>query len=368
MKKLISLFTVLFAILVMVSCSTKFKVAAPYKTVTVVYGFLDMADTAHYIRVQKAFLDDNKNALTMAQNPDSNFSSNISVRIERYHFDFLNKYSDTIHLTRVDLNKEGYPKQAGVFFNAPNYAYKFTAPLDESYVYRIKVTNFATGEVDSADAPIINDVNTASFNVPFIDDTSLRSGIPFTTTIGNNAYVDINATYTPVIGYDYLGLTTPAAIGQMILRFNYVDSNATTHVSTAHSFDYNLGFAPVLVTPTPGIDYHLSNLSLYNAIASGLGTAPANTYRLIDRILIMAYISTTDYSTYEQVSLTQGTGLTGNEIEPIYTNLKGPNVLGLYTSRGARSGLVSIDPETVDSLVAYPSLYNICKLRGTAYH
>src|ERR1700733_715755 len=129
MQKPIFLFFALLFLIAGTGCTTKFKIAAPYENITVIYGFLDMNDTAHYIRVQKAFLDNSKSALTMSQSPDSSFYANINVRINRIDVtDSL--LHDTIHLNRVDLNLEGYPKQPGVFFTAPNYAYKFKGLLD----------------------------------------------------------------------------------------------------------------------------------------------------------------------------------------------------------------------------------------------
>src|SRR5437764_4127391 len=45
------------------SCSEDFTVGAPYKAITVVYGIMDVGDTAHYIRIQKAYYDENMSAL-----------------------------------------------------------------------------------------------------------------------------------------------------------------------------------------------------------------------------------------------------------------------------------------------------------------
>src|ERR1700733_8021169 len=121
MKKIVFPAIALLALLFTASCSTKFKIAAPYKNITVVYGFLDEGDTAHYIRIQKAFLDQNKSAVTMSQTPDSSFYSNIDVIVKRINvLTTTGSPSDTIHLNRVDLDLEGYPKQAGTFFTSPN--------------------------------------------------------------------------------------------------------------------------------------------------------------------------------------------------------------------------------------------------------
>src|SRR5262249_40207264 len=139
MKKLLLPCIALVSLFLITSCSEKFKVAAPYKNITVIYGYLDRADTAHYIRIQKAFLDEDKSALTMAQTPDSSFYANLDVSIARVTYSGIKH--DVIHLNRVDLGSEGYPKPIGAFFNTPNYAYKFKDLLDQQYIYRLIVHN-----------------------------------------------------------------------------------------------------------------------------------------------------------------------------------------------------------------------------------
>ena len=368
MKRLAFLSFDIVAFILMDSCSTKFNVAAPYKNITVIYGFLDQADTAHYIRIQKAFLDNNKSALTMAQTPDSNYYASLNVKIERINlYSTLQGVHDTIHLNRVDLNLEGYPKQPGVFFNAPNYAYKFTDPLDAHYSYRIIVTNSATGEVDSAETPVIVDNDPTLFNIPFLDDSlSNRAGLSFAATpINTNDVLDLGCVYTnpPYGTFSFNGQSSPAAVAQMILRFNWVDSNYVTHALTGHYADDDLGLTGLV---NGSFDFTLNNVDIYGAIRSALGPAPANTARLMNRCTIFTYLGTYDYYTYEQVQKNQGTGLTGSEIEPIYTNVKGANVLGLFTSRGSRYGNISISSETIDSLIISPLLTDI-NIKGTSY-
>ena len=363
MKKLIFPFIVMASLLLSVGCSTKFNVAAPYKNITVVYAFLDRADTAHYIRIQKAFLDQNKSAISMAQTPDSNFYSSISVRIERYAFSGTGAWYDTIHLNRVDLGLEGYPKQSGTFFNAPNYAYKFTNTLDPNYIYRIKITNLVTGAVDSSDAPVLDDVSSA-FKVDVIDDSNLnRAGMDFSSSFQSKIF-EFVATYYPVSNFSFEGFSSPAYVSQAYIRFNWTDSNELTKAKTQHSYDFNAGF--LLFNNNNQADYKVHNIDLYSAIASGMGVAPANTARLIDRCNISLYISTYDYYLYQQTTANQGTGLTGSEIEPISTNIKGNDALGLYTSRGMHTGKLTITRTTIDSLKTNPMTQPM-NIVGTAY-
>jgi hypothetical protein len=360
MNKLLFSFLAVISLLFATGCTEKFDVAAPYKNITIVFGLLDQSDTAHYIRVQKAFLDQNKSAVSMAQAPDSNFYPNLNVRIERYNF--LGVYKDSIHLNRVDLNKEGYPKQPGAFFNAPNYAYKFTDLLDPNFIYRIKTTNLTTGETDSSDAPILEDKNTSNFYVYNIDDSSgVRLGLDFAKT-GQNDHLEIFGHYSPVNNFNFNGQNTPAAVAQLFIRFNWLDSNVTTHQKTRQSYDYNAGY----LTFNNGFSFKIDDITLYSALATALGIAPANTQRLIDRSDIFIYLGTQDFLNYQQNSLTQGTGLTGSEIEPIYTNIKGANALGLFTSRAMKTNKQTITLNTIDSLMLHP-LLQAANIKGTAY-
>ena len=371
MNKFIIPFIAVAALFTIGGCSTKFNTAAPYKNITVIYGFLDQSDTAHYIRIQKAFLDNNKSALVMATNPDSNYYASLNVRIERINYLTGGGVHDTIHLNRVNLDNEGYPKQQGIFFNSPNYAYKFTNFLDPNYTYRIVVTNPVTGEVDSAETPVIVDNDPYTFNVPQIDDSlTNRPGLDFFSVIISNLDVlDFSGSYTYPQGYSFNGQNSPVGVAEFIIRFNWADSNINTNTKTYHSADYDLGLQSLpyaTANPSDVFDYPINNVDMYGAVRSTLGTAPASTVRLLDSCQLFAYLSTPDYYTYEQLQLTQGTGLTGSQIEPIYTNVKGANVLGLFTSRGVRSGYIAIDTRTVDSLIVSP-ITSATNIRGTLY-
>src|SRR5690606_21255581 len=112
------------------SCSEDFEVTAPYKDVTLVYGLLNMQDTAHYIRIQKAFLDENKNAFDMARQADSSFYRESDLEVVMKEIANGAMVGAPIPLSRVDMNLEGYPKKEGVFFTAPNYGYKFKKGLN----------------------------------------------------------------------------------------------------------------------------------------------------------------------------------------------------------------------------------------------
>ncbi|MCD6011181.1 MAG: hypothetical protein K0Q79_1043 [Flavipsychrobacter sp.] len=366
LKRLILPLIAIFALL-SAGCSEKINVAAPYKDISVVYGLLDNWDTAHYIRVQKAFLDNNKSALDMAKTYDSSFYNNLSVIIKRFNFSY--KLVDTIHLNLVNLDNEGYPKQPGVFFTSPNYAYKFKGPLDPNYIYRLVITNLATGKTDSADAPILDDTQLSTFYVDALDST-LNPRLDFHSTASHKSY-SLSGYYKAAVGFNYKFYTengdsilqsNPAAIAQAIIRFNWVDSEITTGVMTPRFYDYDAGFVNVVNST---FEFEIKNTLLYGALATALKKAPTNVARLLDRCEIFVYMSTIDFLTYRNRSLVQGIGITGNEIQPIYTNIKGSSV-GLYTSKGWRGGKITMTSTTVDSVKQH-SMFAESNIKGTVY-
>jgi hypothetical protein len=351
MRKLIFPYIALAFIVLFTGCSTKFNIGAPYKNITVIYAYLDLNDTAHYIRIQKAFLDQSKSALSMSQTPDSSFYANLNVKIKRMDYTDTNLI-DTIHLNRVDLNNEGYPKQAGVFFNSPNYAYKFKNTLSPYYIYRIIVTNLTTGQIDSAEAPIIDDSNDGNFTSNyFFSDTGK---LEFSSTLPN-ANFDLFCEYTPTAGFAFESLTSPAVIAQTIFTFNWVDSDITNQKLTGHSCTFDAGYQTLNTNSNIiQIFYKIPNISFYSALSSGMGPAPTNQIRLLGKVNLSVYLGTQDFLNYQNNSLTQGIGLTGSEIEPVYTNVKGLDALGLFTSRGLQTGILNITDQTLDSLKISP--------------
>jgi len=130
-------FILAFFGLIILGCSNEFDLVADYKETPVVYGLLNPADTAQYIRVERTFIDKNTSANILAQNPDSLYYDDITVKVVR----LSNGVEYT--LNRVDGNQEGYVRDEGAFAQAPNYLYKImtediTLVEEEEYELRIE--------------------------------------------------------------------------------------------------------------------------------------------------------------------------------------------------------------------------------------
>ncbi len=117
MKKLIALACFACA-LWLASCSNDFEVAAPWKDIPVVYGLLNIDDAVHYIRVERAFLDPERDAFEIARIPDSIYYTNAVVKLLKVNT------GQEFTLGRVDGNLVGLPRDSGVFAESPNWLYR----------------------------------------------------------------------------------------------------------------------------------------------------------------------------------------------------------------------------------------------------
>ncbi|PHN02653.1 DUF4249 family protein [Flavilitoribacter nigricans] len=103
-------------------CTTDFEIEAGGRDIPVVYGFIDIRDTAHYLRIERAFLSGDSDAASVAQRIDSlYYDASVSVQLEKVNNGIV------YPLERVDGDQEGYPRQSGPFVTAPNILYKIDA-------------------------------------------------------------------------------------------------------------------------------------------------------------------------------------------------------------------------------------------------
>ncbi len=132
------LLTILLS-LIFISCDNELHLTENKKETSIVFGFLNPADTAQYIRVERAFVDESISALEIAQIPDSIYYENLDVKLVRL------ADNRVFQLEEVDGNTEGYIKEDGAFATAPNTVYKiltdsldFVADGEEIFELRIK--------------------------------------------------------------------------------------------------------------------------------------------------------------------------------------------------------------------------------------
>lgn len=335
MKKCLDLSTMKYScfilglFLLLQACSTDFKVGAPYKEVTVAYGLLSKSDTANYIKITKGFFDETISNLVVATKLDSLYFKDLSVTIEE-----LNNGSvvGTFTLPLVDVIQEGYIKQPGTFVDSPNYAYKFKHNLDPARTYRLKIKNNITGKEVEAETPIISDLsNQFSITNPF------------------TAFDKLNFS-DPIQSYTF-SWTSPAnaVFFDVVLRFYYQEKNTNTLV-----VEYKYKDLPLLknVLANGGnTSAQMKNIDFFRILNSELKQPASYISRYVDTPDLMIMGGGDVLKTYIDVNGAQG-GITYDQIKPNYTNFKGENILGLFSTRVTKYlRQIAFTPSTVDSII-----------------
>lgn len=330
------------------SCSEDFKVGAPYKLITVAYGLMNMDDTAHYIRIQKAYYDENASAIDLVANAsDSLFyaPNTITVTLREVTSGIITANEV---LQRVDLNAEGYRKDSGVFYSKPNYAYKTKRALnpDPAIRYRLVLENAVSGEKDSAETPVV----ASNFVVYDFNQTAV---ISFPAVRDNN-----NFTIT-------VKVPPSAQFFEGIITFHWVDKSAAG-VQTDHSADWKFASAP-RIEGKDALVLTVSQRAFYSFLREAIGAAPSGVTRFLDSSDVTVWAGSPEFYTFQQINGAQG-GLTADQIKPIYTNWKGQNIYGLFASRAMRmQRQIPIDNASLDSLINNEAT-KVLNFRGRSDH
>lgn len=341
-------------LLLFASCKEDFNVAAPYKNITVVYGMLNVADTAHYIRIQKAFLDESKSAIEMAQNPDSLYFPEgvLSVRFKEINASGSVVFEE--EMSRVDLSAEGYPKAGGTFAHTPNIGYKSKKTLNPNNKYRVVIHNTQTGDVDSAETYVItNSTNSSNgfyISQVFIPTYRLNFSRPQPkSTLGLTVHVPQNPP-----GYSGRAVASYFE-GGILFKYTTKQGSDSTEESVLLSFG---GQRPG--TEANGT-FNLSILhdDILNFLANAIPAAAPGQERYLDSADLFVWAAGPDYANYQQFAATQG-GLTADQIRPVYTNIRGTDAFGLLSTRALfyRQN-VAIDDVTLDTIKNTPSLQHL---------
>jgi len=310
------------------SCSNDFELTTGDTNKPVVYGFLSPKDTATYIRVEKAFVSENTSALELAQRPDELYYDDIDVT--------LSAGGNTYPLTRIDGAADGYPRDAGVFLNSPNYLYKLILPVGETYDGG---ENFRLTVTDNVSDTIITEVTTTIVHEPIIQFPDQDDEIEWRSSIeGQN---DIRTQWR-------LNNAT-AAIFDVRVRLNYQeaingDINNRVNKSVAFTVLKN-------IEPDDEDDTSIVKELLATDILSGISGAVDATGpgpRFFTTMEVIVDAGSTDLLDFINVGQAN-TGLTGASVPPIFSNI--PGGFGLFSSRNSASvgGLQLVD-EARDSL------------------
>lgn len=170
-KRLLLLLTVMVGITAFTGCDNTLDVTADWKEIPVIYGLLNPSASYNYIRINRAYLNKDGDALTYASNPDSIQFEDLTVKL----IESVNGIEgNTIEFQRVNGDTVGLAKEEGVFAQSPNILYRTGYPIKGSdfsklYNYELVVINNKSGNVYRSKANMVGETELLS---------PIRSGDP----------------------------------------------------------------------------------------------------------------------------------------------------------------------------------------------
>lgn len=294
------------AILFCLGCSNDFDLTDDWQDIPVVYGFLDQKDTAHYVRVEKAFLDPRTSALSIAQIADSLYYKDAAVYLERAG-------GQRFLLDRVDGALEGLPRESGIFAQNPNILYKIKQSkinLQPGEKCKLIIERGDNLPVVTGETTILGELALRS-PMQAVTGVTFKTGDPFRLrwSAPEEAQIfDISATIR--VREDSAGTITTRTLEWPMARNVKRLPGATTGD---------------VIGEVPGAAF-------FRFLADNLAPKQ-NTFRYITATGIDFRIDGggSEINEYNDV-LNANSGISGAELIPIYTNMS--EGFGLFTSRG----------------------------------
>lgn len=287
------------------ACNNEVDLTGNYKDTPVVFCLLNPTDSAHYIRIQKAFLVDG-NVLETAKIPDSlkYDPADLDVKVIE-----SNATTGAITKTITFAHQPGAVTDTGVFAKEGVMIYKSTESLNDLRKYKLQITNNKLNKQITAETGLVYgfvfknpSVGTIIFNGP--------SGYTLRWISATNGQI-----YQP----------------EIILHWNEVD--LATNVATPDSVVWSITPKEAASTGqfATEMDLNLPRNSFYQFVGQSVKPKPG-IKRVIGYLTFRFYVGTSELATYVNVNK-PSIGLIQDK--PIYSNINGG--LGLFAGRSTFS-------------------------------
>lgn len=317
MKKI--LIALIISSITFFSCKNEIDVLDDYREVMAVYGLLNPADTAHYIKVNRAFLG-SENAFVMAQQYDSfNYSHDeIAAYIERW-------LNGTLMQTIPLVKDSTIPKDDGAFYSPGQVLYKTTVPiLQDGSDYVLHARNTRSGLTVSSKTKIVS-------NIVVVTPKTGQSVNFYSSSIYSTKYLT-------------------AANGRMFsvtLRFHYKEIFSQDTSQKADKY-VDLIFTTQKTNSLLGgqtFEQTIPAETFYRSVKS-LIPVKSTVFRRFKYLEFIYSAAADEFATY--IDVNQTTGATFGD-KPFYTNIDGG--IGLFSSRyNHYLKNIGLNSESLDSL------------------
>jgi hypothetical protein len=314
-KKFLPALLLAALMLTLPSCETDVDINTDWKEITIAYGLLNQLDSAHYLRINKAFLGGD--ALQIAKIEDSSsYKNNLEVVMEGWNTSGL---QHTITFDTVTISN----KDSGLWYNPYMVVYKGVGDLNTSLQYRLNIRNVNTGHLVNAQTNLIN----GFLILKPVAGGRLTLFKGFSTTFewrnGKNA-----KRYEPVIRFHYYEI--PQNTSDTIPRYlDWVLSTVTSN-NLEGAGESSISF---------------SNDGFYDFVNNRLSDN-FNGRRLAGKVDFIISAGGEEYDTYMRVN---GPSYSLVQDRPEYTNIE--NGLGLFSSRYSVEREKRLDPRAEDEII-----------------
>lgn len=293
----------LLAVFAFASCSTDLDVIDDWKETTVVYGVLNERDTAHYIKVTKAFLGEG-DAYMMAQEFDSLYYDTTKLVVTLTEVE-----TGITERLQADMS---IPKDSSgsSIFDTRQVLYKSLMPLNKNNTYKLDVKNTASGNQVSGQ-------------------TRLPKHLSISQPSPSAYYLDFVSVIAPEFKVKWTSVEDGKRY-QSVMRFHYEEVDKLTGA---------------VIDSTKYIDLVLNEMQAPNSNGGSdleTGFERAQFYRLINNQLapnsavrrhsrgveFIFYVGSEDLNTYIEVNKPSN-GIVQDK--PDFTNIS--NGIGIFASR-----------------------------------
>lgn len=314
MQKTIWTKAVLFiGILGLLSCDNELDVAADWKEIAIVYGAINPSVDKNYVRIQRAYLDENTSALAFSSLKDSLYFDTLIVYVDEFQ---NGQFTQRMELSKVDGNLIGIPKDTGVFYSDENILYELNADIKASlfatdWSYRLTVQNPKNGYVATATATSLGDIQARS---------------PISPT-GGSVYISANQNHVvPVIFQEGKHARAYRVAMNVVIEETKISNPSEKEIKNLEWVMINSGETREL-RGFNDANYKVLSAGFFAMLKSRLDIDETVERRLVSYDLVFYGISD-DFNTFLSV-LQPSTTIV--QKKPEFTNVD--NGLGIFTSR-----------------------------------
>lgn len=295
----------------------------------VVFGLLNIDDTAQYIKITRTFQNKDANALNLLNNPDSIYFDTLNVfMLEKIN----NQLVKNISLKKVDGNLEGHKKSTGLFPVSPNYLYKTNEKLNHDAVYELNIQNIKNGNSWKAKTGVID-----SFTLLY----------PFPgSTIDFLPNKNISFVVNPAINASYYSVGVTIFYTE-IKQSGIAILKSLTWGAIKVSQNYQVIGGNYYFTPSSNnfFEFLHDNIPVDSDVSRGMTSVVVS----IDGMNEIVY-------TYLQEQ-NANSGITGLVINPVVSNIE--NGLGIFSTRNSNQYLFHLGTATISAIMTNPLTQNL---------